>query len=392
MHNCPSARALSVSQAIRITHVIPRIDQEAAGPSYSVPRLCQALAARGNDVELCCIAARGEIPGVRLDIHREWPLLRRFAISASLAWALRHTALEVDIVHNHSLWSMANVACGLIVPTRQAKLVTSPRGTLAPWALNRNRHLKLLLKPLQWRALERADLLHATSEMELADIRELKLRVPVALVPNGIDIPLLDELKASPDGQTLLFLSRIHPKKGIDRLLLAWKRLQNDYSEWRLRIVGNGDRRHVDQLRNLAISLDLERVEFSGPLFGEAKSMAYRSADVFVLPSHSENFGMVVAEALAHGCPVIASKGTPWKDLERHECGWWTAHDVDSLADALEHSMLLSRAELKQMGLRGRAWMLRDFSWESVAQKMEAAYRWTLGQATGERPECIRIG
>lgn len=204
---------------MKLVHVVPRIDQEAAGPSYSVPRLCQALAARGHEVELSCIAAREVIPGVRLDLHPEWPILKRFEVSTSLACAQRRKAKLVDIVHNHSLWSMVNVASGLVIPGRHAKLVTSPRGTLSPWALSRTHHLKRLLKPLQWRALERADLLHATSEMELADIRAQGLRSPVAVIPNGIDVPMDLPDRNQSERRRLLFLGRIHPTKCIDRLL-----------------------------------------------------------------------------------------------------------------------------------------------------------------------------
>jgi glycosyltransferase involved in cell wall biosynthesis len=376
---------------MRLTHAVPRIDQEAAGPSYSVPRLCQALAARGHAVDLVCIAARGDIPGVRLALHKEWPVLRRFEVSTSAARTLSRRAAEVDIVHNHSLWSMVNVACGLVVPGRHAKLVTSPRGTLSPWALRRSRNLKALLKPLQWRALERADLLHATSDMELAEIRVLNLSAPVAVVPNGIDIPGPMAAETPAGLRTLLFLSRIHPKKGIERLLRAWQVLQRSHAEWRLSIVGRGEPHDVEQVKALANALTLERVDFPGPMYGKERTAAYRSADLFVLPSHSENFGMVVAEALAHGRPVVASKGTPWQDLEREACGWWVDHDVESLAAALDRAMQLPRSELLQWGERGRRWMQRDFSWESVAKKLEAAYGWVL-RGSGEPPPCVRIG
>ncbi len=127
---------------MKMVHVVPHIDKEAAGPSYSVPRLCESLAVRGHEVELSCLAARGAIPGVTLDLHPQWPVLGRFAISTSLARALHAKARHVDIVHNHSLWSMVNVASGWVVPRRGAKLVTSPRGTLSPWALSRTKLLK----------------------------------------------------------------------------------------------------------------------------------------------------------------------------------------------------------------------------------------------------------
>lgn len=374
---------------MNIVHVVPRIDQEAAGPSYSVPRLCQALAERGHDVELSCIAARGSIPGVRLDLHSEWPILKRFEVSSSLALALRRKAGSVDVVHNHSLWSMVNVATGLVVPGR-AKLVTSPRGTLSPWALGRTWQLKRILKPLQWRALERADLLHATSEQELADIRAQGLRVPVAVIPNGIDVPLDLPPRNVGEKRRILFLGRIHPTKCIDRLLQAWRELETTHTGWDLVVAGRGEEDYVLSLKEQAESQGLQRVSFVGPVYGADKTHAYRNADLLVLPSHSENFGMVVAEALAHSCPVIASRGSPWSGLERENCGWWVEHDVETLAATMDAAMCLPRSHLQAMGGKGRTWMQRDFSWDSVAERMETVYGWLLSDGVGQQPSCVR--
>lgn len=376
---------------MKLVHVVPHIDQEAAGPSYSVPRLCQSLAACGNEVELTCIAARGDIQGVALDLHPQWPILGRFAVSSSLARALGHKARAVDIVHNHSLWSMVNVAAGWVVPGRRAKLVTSPRGTLSAWALSRSRGVKRVLWPLQRRVLARADLLHATSEVELQEIRAQGFTAPVAVVPNGIDLPAmpLARTQANTDTRTLLFLSRIHPTKGLDRLLHAWAQLQPRHPQWRLVIAGRGEPAHVHEVQALAATLGVPRVEFPGPLYGEAKAQAYFGADLFVLPTHSENFGMVVAEALAHGCPAVVSRGAPWPGLEPEGCGWWVDNSVQTLAAALDAAMQLPPDQLAAMGLRGRAWMERDFGWAAIGQKMDAAYRWLLDG--GERPAWVRI-
>lgn len=374
---------------MRLVHVVPHVDDEAAGPSYSVPSLCEALAARGHEVELSCLAARQPIPGVRVDVHPQWPILTRFAISTSHARALRRKAAEVDIVHNHSLWSMVNVASGWVVPGQHAKLVTSPRGTLSRWALDRRRNVKRVLWPLQRRVLARADLLHATSEAEYADIRRLGFRAPVAVVPNGIDLPAMPLHRVETPIRTLLFLGRIHPVKGIDRLLQSWKALEGAHPDWRLVIVGRGEPVHERQARELVGSLALSRVEFVGPRYGSGKSDAYFEADLFVLPSHSENFGMAVAEALAHGCPAVVSRGAPWAGLESERCGWWVDHDVTSLAAALRQAMSLQQGKLAEMGARGRLWMERDYGWNSVAQRMEEAYRWTLG--TGPAPQTVRL-
>jgi glycosyltransferase involved in cell wall biosynthesis len=363
---------------MRVTHVVPHINQEASGPSYSVPRLCQALAECGHEVELKCLAANGPIPGVELSVHRQWSIGSHFAISTDMTRALRREAREVDIIHNHSLWSMVNVATGCVVPGRRAKLVTSPRGTLSPWALARSRRIKQLLKPIQWRVLQRADLLHATSEMELADIRGLGLHAPVAVIPNGIDLPP-PRPKPEPNGtRTALFLSRIHPKKGIDELLHAWQRIEATHADWRLVIAGTGEPAHIEHVKYLAESLGVRHVEFLGPLYGCDKDAAYANANLFVLPTHSENFGMVVAEALAHGCPAIVTHGAPWQGLEVEDCGWWIHGDVDTLAHTLGDAMERSPNALTEMGVNGREWMTREFSWSGVGDRMDAAYRWLV--------------
>lgn len=374
---------------MRITHVVPHIDQEASGPSYSVPRLCQSLAECGNEIELKCLAASGPIHGVRLCVHRQWPMSGKFAVSTDLARDLRRESHSVDIVHNHSLWSMVNVAAGCVVPGHRAKLVTSPRGTLAAVALSRRKYTKKALWVLQRRALLRADLLHATSEIECSEIRALGIGVPIMVVPNGVDIPPGAPLREPRSERTLLYLSRIHPKKGIDDLLHAWRLLQSIHTDWRLLIVGTGERAHVSHVKQLAASLGVQRIEFPGPLYGDDKTRMYTRADLFILPTFTENFGMVVAEALAHGCPAIVSRGAPWAGLEREGCGWWVDRNTDALTQSLDMAMRMPPARLAEMGVRGRIWMQRDFSWPAIGNAMDSAYRWLLDG--GEAPACIRL-
>lgn len=374
---------------MNVVHVVPHIDKEASGPSYSVPRLCQSLARGGASVELICLAARGEIPGVTVSVHRQWPLLEHFAVSTSLARYLSQRAAQADIVHNHSLWSMSNVAAGLLVPGHKARLVTSPRGTLSTWALNRSRWSKRGLWPLQRRALTNAALLHATSDIEYEEIRALGLGAPVMVLPNGIDMPSELMPRLDTEERTLLFLSRIHPKKGIDRLLRAWQLLQDRHPDWRLVIAGRGDDAHVAEVTALAATLNLHRVHFPGAVYGLEKSRVYTEAQLFVLPTHSENFGLVVAEALAHGCPAVVGRGAPWSGLQTEGCGWWMDNDVDRLTGALDEAMSLPAERLVGMGARGRAWMERDFGWESIGKRMVAAYQWLLDG--GDRPAWVRI-
>lgn len=347
------------------------------------------MAARGHAVTLSCLAAEREVSGVRLDIYPSWPVLKRFAVSPGHALALGRSAGTVDIVHNHSLWSMVNVAAGWAVPGKRAKLVTSPHGTLSTWALSHSKRRKQLLWPLQRRVLERADLLHATCEKEYEDIRGAGLKAPVLIAPNGIDLPVLHERQPAQGTRTLLFLSRVHPVKGIENLLDAWSSLEATHADWKLRIVGPGGASYLASLQARVQANGSHRVEFAGPLYGADKDAAYRNADLFVLPTHSENFGMAVAEALSHECPAVVSHGAPWEGLVTEGCGWWIPNDVNSLRNTLAAAMALPATVLHAMGAKGQMWMARDFSWDAVAASMEAGYRWLL--EGGTPPDCVRV-
>ena len=210
---------------------------------------------------------------------------------------------------------------------------------------------------------------------------------PVAIIPNGIDVPPQLELSGG-DMRTLLYLGRIHPKKGLDLLLLAWRDLQSRFPNWRLQIVGADNGGFLDQMRRLSADLGLQRVEFSGPLYGANKWRSYRKADLFVLPTYSENFGLVVAEALAAGTPAIVSHGAPWQGLDTQGAGWWIEIGIDPLVACLEMAMNKSPEKLSAMGQRGRDWMVREFSWSRIGEQMAQTYRW-LRQG-GERPEWVK--
>jgi glycosyltransferase involved in cell wall biosynthesis len=208
----------------------------------------------------------------------------------------------------------------------------------------------------------------------------------VAIIPNGVDIPsLMPTLRD--DSRTLLYLGRIHPIKGLDMLLPAWRVVQDRFPDWRLRIVGPGNGGYLAEVKRLASELRLERVEFAGPLHGDAKWQAYRQADLFVLPTYSENFGMSVAEALAAGTPAIVTKGAPWAGLENQRAGWWIDIGLDPLVACMEDALARSSSDLVAMGQCGREWMAAEYSWARVGQQMKDTYRWLLEGA--HKPEWV---
>jgi len=214
-------------------------------------------------------------------------------------------------------------------------------------------------------------------------------RQPVVVIPNGIDVP---EYVPKPGGsmRTLLFLGRIHPKKGLEILLRAWEAVQCRFTDWRLRIVGPNERGYRDEMQRLAETLRLERMEFVNTLYGERKWQAYRDADLFVLPTRHENFGLVVAEALAAGTPAIVTKGAPWSGVESHGAGWWIDIGVDPLVACLENALSLHSEVLSEMGWKGRDWMAEEFSWERVGHRMAETYRWIING--GDRPAWVIEG
>lgn len=315
------------------------------------------------------------------------PVVRRLAISSELAGATATAAARGSVLHTHGLWLTPNISPARIARRHKVPLVVSPRGMLGEAALSFSATRKRIVWSVaQRRALETAACFHATSDAEAEDIRRMGLTAPVAVIPNGIDIPRRDPV---PGARTILHLGRLHPKKGIDRLITAWARLVERHGDWRLRIVGPSEIGHRDALERQVAEQCVPRVEFQDALYGDEKWDAYANAGVFVLPTLHENFGMVVAEALAAGVPVISTRGAPWQGLETERCGWWVDHGVEALAVALDAALSLPDAERTAMGARGRAWMERDFGWGGIAACMAEAYQWLYSHDAP--PACIRM-
>jgi glycosyltransferase involved in cell wall biosynthesis len=300
----------------------------------------------------------------------------------------------VDIIHNNSLWMMPNIYPGMAVRNTACKLITAPRGTMTEYSMRRSSWKKSIMMLLGQKAtLRRTDLFHATSEAEAGDIRRLGWRQPVAIVPNGITIPTFDMVDVVEQRgnapRILLYLSRLHPEKRIDNLLKAWRDIEPQFADWDLWICGPLDGPYAQAMVDMSRDLQLKRARFRGEVLGAAKTSVYCVADLFVLPTNTENFGMVVAEALACGTPAIVTKGAPWSGLAGNRCGWWIENGVDALRASLIHAMSLPKDELHTMGQRGRQWMKRDYSWDMQAENMRCAYEWLLHG--GKKPDFVSL-
>jgi len=287
---------------------------------------------------------------------------------------------RVDVVHVHGIWSLSNhwvvrLAAHLGIP-----VVLHLRGMLEPWALRESSiKKKIALALYQRRDIELASLLVATSEDEVINVRCAGFDNPVAMIPNGVACPRekIDFCNNSGSNlHTVLFLSRIHPKKGLLNLVRAWS--MTLCSGWKLKIVGPDHDGHLVELKRLARSLGvLDSIEFCDEADENSKWEYYSSADLFVLPTFSENFGVVVAEALASGIPVITTKEAPWKSIEEQNCGWWIDVGVEPLAETLQLAMSLADSERFAMGERG-VMLSKQFDWDQIAEKTIEAYQWVL--------------
>jgi glycosyltransferase involved in cell wall biosynthesis len=285
-----------------------------------------------------------------------------------------------DCVHLHGIWSPQLARRFLAWRKRGVPCVVSPHGMLEPWALSHKRVKKVIAWHLyQRRLLDQATVLHGTSERETAQFKILGLRPPTAMVPWGVSLPQVRERAAKHCPQIALFVGRIYPVKGLPMLIEAWARVHP--AGWKLRIVGPDQAGHQAEVEAVVRKAGVASVvEFTGELTGPTKEAAYEEADLFVLPSYTENFGIAIAEALAHALPVVTTTGTPWASLNERGCGWWVAPTVHDVAKALSTATALDDETLRAMGAKGREWVLNDFNWQQTANRMKELYLWVLGE------------
>lgn len=376
---------------MNISHCVSSIDISSGGTSVAVSDICKSLSEYCSIKLITSITCNPYLTEVGNGFSIQF-LNGRFDGLVFRSFLLNDNS---DLMHGHGMWDLSTHWLAYASRKRNIPYVLSPHGMLEPWALQQGKwKKKIALKAYQYADLKYAHCIHVTAEMEFDSVRSLGFNNPVALIPNGIDVsqfPQRQLVSSDIKQRKILFLSRVHPKKGIELLIDAWAMIPVDIRQnWGIDIVGNGEQEYLNSLQIRIDNQGLQnQISIVGPKFGEDKIISYQSADVFVLPTYSENFGVVVAEALASGVPVITTKGAPWKCLVDHQCGWWIDTDAHALKDALLEAMALSDQERFEMGSRGRKLVLDEFSIDAVAEKMHLLYQWILGEA--EKPDFVYI-
>lgn len=352
---------------MKVLHITNSIDKSTGGPARSVPQTCAELAKLGIKVDLITQESTDMVPVVENDNLKVIFL----SIWKLFFFGSRLSKSKIDLIHLQHIWNPYIQVMAFWAYKKKIPYIITPRGMLEPWIMANNPLKKKIAMLLyQKKAIQRAAHIHVTAEMEAKNIKALGFSNAITVIPNGIDFSEVTEVKEQYGTRKMVFLSRIHPKKGIEILLEAWR--NSDTTNWILEIAGTGEDNYVTSL--IESAQDLKNVQFTGALYDESKWEFLRSADVMVLPTHSENFGIVVAEALAVGVPVITTKGTPWEDLELYQCGWWIDLSTENLEKTLDEVFKLPTDVLENMGKNGKKLVTEKYDIKAVGKKMIALY------------------
>jgi glycosyltransferase involved in cell wall biosynthesis len=376
---------------LSVVHTVASLDQSQGGLSRAVSQLSDALCEQRCDASVVFVSNSSSTENLVLPMRADSATARAIMLAGRRLWSPKFMqqiakgfAPRVPrlprLIHDNGLWGYTNYAAARFAARQQIPLVVSPHGMLEPWAMREKRTRKLLgLAVFQRNILNSAALLMATAESEYENVRRFGLRQPVAVVPLGVALPQTRAHHAvATTSRSILFLSRIHPVKGLLPFIRAWHRVGQP--GWRIIIAGPDEAGHLTQVRELISQLGMDsQFEFPGAVEGPAKRLLFESADLFVLPTLSENFGVVVAEAMSYGLPVLTTRAAPWSILETIKAGWWVEPRVEGLADGLRAALSTTPEQRAALGEAGRAHVAKNLGWATAGKMTSDAYAWLLG-------------
>lgn len=392
------------SASLRWMQVLSHLDPKYGGISTVVPELAAALSSNGVACELDAFCAAGEHvqPSVLSpeSLHF-WPVRRmEWLRSAALRSSFNASLEPVDGLHIHGLWDSTSWMAARAARRQRKPYVLSAHGMLEPWALRQGK----LKKQLYAAAIEReivrgAHCLHALTEAEATQYRQFGSGdTPIVVIPNGVTVPtdlnaepFLRQFPALCARRIVLFLARLHVKKGVDLLVEAWTRVSRMFPEAVLVVAGPDSGGMRAQLEaTVAASGTGAQVVFAGLLDAATKWSAFAAAELMVLPSHSEGLSMSVLEAMGAGVPVLLTPqcNMPW--VRHAGAGWLTEPDIDALAASLAHVLHEGTGANAVAGAAARRTIAADYSWSAVAARMAQVYRWTTGGPSPTLCEVLR--
>jgi glycosyltransferase involved in cell wall biosynthesis len=386
---------------MRILQIVPSIALIYGGPSQMVLGLSKALAAQGIDVTILTTNSNGDAGQKPLEVPIAQPIerdgyriihfscfpFRRYKYSLPLLNWLQTHAKEYDLAHIHALFSPVSTAAATIARKQNLPYILRPLGTLDPADLKKKRLLKKLYVSLWEKSnLAGAAALHFTSQQEAKISERFGIKTTDLVMPIGVELPVQlpafgearDRLNIKSDRVLLLFMSRIDPKKGLDLLLPALKILAAEGWDFDFVLAGTNpqdpdyENEIHKQIKNSTLA---NRTTITGFVTGESKFQLLRDADLFVLPSYYENFGISVAEAMAIGTPVVISDRVHiYNEIEQAEAGWVANCNIEDLTAKLRLA-LQDRIGRIRRGLYAKEYALNNYSWNSIALQTIEAYR-----------------
>jgi poly(glycerol-phosphate) alpha-glucosyltransferase len=374
-----------------------------------IPPVIRALATEYRRRHLdCVVAGLADPTGAPPAFPEDWPVLTgriagpaAFGYSPELARQLRGRVQKDSVIHVHGLWMYPGWLARKLSGAAGAARIISPHGMLEPWALQNSLWKKRLATwGFENLNLRTASCLHALCHAEARSIRARGLKNPIAVIPNGVDFASFAnpppravlELRfpALKDRRWMVFLSRIHPKKGLPHLLKAWSRVASQFPEWLLVVAGPDEFNHEAEMKRLVANSGLiNSVCFTGPLHGAEKMAALGGAELFVLPSFSEGFSMAVLEAAAAGLPIMLTSQCNFPELAKAGGALEISPDAANCEAGLRELLALPASERQNMGQHGKAMVGRCYTWSRIADNMLGVYHWLTGG--GPQPPCVHL-
>jgi len=391
---------------VNTLHIIENIDNSYGGPAKSVPFLIKylnkidvknkiiSIKLKANEINDICKENNIEI------ISSKYNGPKFLKYSNNFCKIITNEITNETILHTQSLWNYPPFCAFKLSKKYQLPLIMSIRGNLYDWNLKKSKWKKdLALNLFQMKMFKEASCLHATEENELKAIRNLGIKTPVALISNGIEIDEFENLPSKNEAlinlgldttkRYVLFMSRIDTKKGLEYLVNSFIKSEKLFSDWELLIAGPVyDQKYFELINSSIKNANVAaKVHYFGMVSGEKRLNLFAASELFVLPAHTENFGMVIGEAMAAKLPVITTTGTPWKVLNDKCAGWWVELDEKNITNTLNIAMSKNELELIEMGERGYEIIKCDFTWKEVSNKMKQVYSWVLGKS--KKPDFV---